>query len=720
MTQNLKKKEEGGFKPAIAVLILLLVLIFGYYFYVESTSAVSDFPADFRGNLKEMFVGLPGHLTSDFTEIRDTFAVDETKHAVQSWWEPLGRHYDADFIWFDPDGEEVYRTTMNMQPEWRRTFVHFRGPGPMKAGQWTIAIKVEEEYLGKVNFNVVRDMSKIPLKVQLSEFDSEKLSLEEAHLLVERIKCYVEGRCPLSDVHSEIPAELAQRKVSLAVSVFRNGEMKNLEISSAGNLRESLKILDRIKVDEENPSAVELSVIHSGIKIPIQKRVVGMHIRQKKGFSLSVGNKQATLLPMDIARQDINEATDLLRQLSVDAGLNEEGWKSKEAELTAFMTQDFALTEKGGQTLEYAYSRSVVPVESVTRDDLIEAVDRAFGWYMTNQLDDGRYMYTYFPDKDEEPDDDWALRNLNGVWVLAEIARDRNDPEMIKSVKRAIDVFRSSLVEKDGIKYVDWKKHRPVSSIAGTAFLLGAMTELYDPSYEKDMRMMADAVISLQEESGKMRTDFYRPLRDIDQMFYPGEALLILMRYYKLKNYEPALETVKKAFPFYREFWNDKANQDGPFVPWQARAYHEAWEVTKKQEYADFVFELTDWLINRYKPLGREAGHGRAGAFDTQFASTAVYAEGMVQAYALALALGDEKRIETYGRVLKGNLGYLLGLQFKKEDVYWIKRPEKAIGATGMRPDWNELRLDATYHAISAIHYATNLLDDEAWNNIKW
>ena len=590
----------------------------------------------------------------------------------------------------------------------------------MKAGKWTIAIEVEEEYLGKVNFNVVRDVSKIPLKIQLSEFDSEKLSLNEVHFLVEKIKCFVDGGCEKETLFKDIPEDLAERKVSLAVLVFRNGEVDDVVISSEQNLRKSLEMVNKLKVDAENPATVELSVIHSGVKIPVQNRVIGMNLRKKMGFSLSVGNKQAILLPMDIARKDINEATDLLRQLSVDAGLNEEGWKSKDAVLTAFMTQDFALTEKGGETQEYAYSRSIMPVDMISRDDLVKAVDRAFEWYMTNQLEDGRYMYTYFPNKNEEPDDDWALRNLNGIFVLAEIAQDRNDPEMIKSVRKAIETFRSSLVEKDGIKYVDWKKHRPVSSIAGTAFLLGAMAELYDPSYDKDMRMMADAVISLQEENGKLRTDFYRPLRDIDQMYYPGESLLALMRYYKLKKYKPALDTVEKAFPFYRDFWGKKENQDGPFVPWQVRAYHEAWEVTKKKEYADFVFDLTDWMTKRYKPLGREVGHGRAGAFDTQFASTAVYSEGMSQAYALALELKDEKRIESYGRVLKGNLGYLLGLQFKKEDVYWIKRPEKAIGATGMRPDWNELRLDATYHAISAIHYTTKLLDDEDWNNIKW
>jgi hypothetical protein len=722
MSQNLRNENKpGSFKPVIAVLVFFMILISGYFFYNETLKEpLIDVPESYSGNLKEMIVGIPATFKSDFTEIRDTFSVDESNHAIQAWWEPMGKNYEADFIWFDSEGEEIYRTTMNMKSDWKRTFVHYRGPEPMKAGKWTIAISVGGEYLGKTNFNVVRDVSKVPLKAQLSEFNSEKLTLNEAHFLVEKIKCFVDGDCEKEALFDEIPPKLADRKVSLAILVFRDGEIEDIAISSSNNLKESLKSVNNLKVDPEKNATVELAIIHSGIKVPFKNRAIALNLKKKMGFSLSVANNQATLLPMDIARKDINEATDLLRQLSVDAGLSEEGWKSNGAELTAFMTQDFALTEKGGETKEYAYSRSIVPVENVTREDLVKSVDRAFNWYMKNQLEDGRYMYTYFPNKDDEPNDDWGLRNLNGIWVLAEIAKDRNNPEMIKSVKRAIDVFRGSLVEKDGIKYVDWKKHRPVSSIAGTAFLLGAMGELYEPEYDTDMKMMADAIISLQEENGKLRTDFYRPLRDIDQMFYPGETLLILMRYYKLKKYKPALEAVEKAFPFYREFWNDRKNQDGPFVPWQARAYHEAWEVTKKQEYANFVFTLTDWLIKRYKPLGREAGHGRAGAFDTQFASTAVYSEGMAQAYDLALALDDKERIETYGRVLKGNLGYLLGLQFKKDDVYWIKRPGKAIGATGMRPDWNELRLDATYHAISAIHYTTNLVDDEEWNKIKW
>ncbi len=715
-----KKNEKRNIVPVIAVVIAVVFFLL-FYSDIKNGGAIPFDPAQYGGNLKEITVGIPSSHTSDFSEVRDVFSVDETRHAVQAWWEPSKNEYEADFIWFDPDGNEVYRTTMNMQPEWRRTFVHYRGSAPLAAGKWTVAVAAKGKYLGGLKFNIVRDRSEIPVVEQLSLYDNEKISLDEAHFLLEKIKCLVDGKCEKENLFYDVTEDLAARKISLAVFVFRNGKVEQSAVSSAGTLIESLgKVIDNLEVKSNGNSSVELTIIHSGMEIDPVERIVSSFMNENRGFSFSVGDRQATLLPMDIARRNINEPISILRQLSVDAGMGEEGWRLKNGTLTTFMTQDFVLTSKGEKSRKYSFSRAIVPVEKVSRDDLVNAVDLAVKWCMKNQLEDGRYMYTYFPDKDEEPDDDWALRNLNAVFVLAEIAKDRNDPEMIKSVRKAIDVFRSSLVEKEGIKYVDWKKHIPVSSIAGTAFLLASMTELYDPSYKNDMRMMADAVISLQEESGRFRTDFYRPLREIDQMYYPGESLLALMRYYNLTKYEPALDAVKKAFPYYRNFWRQRKNRDGPFVPWQVRAYHEAWKVTKKQEYANFVFDLTDWLIKRYPPLGREAGHGIAGVFKTQFMSTAVYSEGMAHAFDLALELEDRERIETYGRVLKGNLGYLLGLQFKKEDSYWMKRGDKAVGGIALRPDNNEVTLAATYHAVSAFHYVSQLLNDEQWNNIKW
>jgi len=700
-------------------LIVIASLLFTFSI-ISSCTSKPEISEKFSGNLTGLVVGMPrpgGN--GGLTEVRDTLSTDETNHAVRGFWNPVKNKYDAEFVWFDPEGKKAYTKIMNMSPDWKNTTIHYKGNGPLKAGTWTIAVNVDGKYLGKTEFSVVRDRSKIPLVAQIEAFNNEKLTLNEAHFIAEKIKCYADGICDENNVTSDIPETLSKRNVGLAVSVFRKGELTDVAFSSSSKLENAMKeIVKSVKVNNANPASIEISVVHSAINIKPSEQAVSLKMRQGMGFSISKDGKIATMLSTQIARRQIADATELLRQLSIDAGMAENGWQ--ESKLTAFMTQDFVLAAGMDETKEIAFSRTVVPVDSVTRSDLVKSVDSAFEWYMKNQLKNGRYMYTFFPSKDLEPDDDWALRNLNGLFVLAEIAKDRKDERMIASVKKAIELFRSGLKLENGYKYLDWKEHRAVSSIAGTAFLLGAMTELYEPSYKEDMKLMADAIISLQEENGKLKTDFYRPLRDIDQMYYPGETLLVLIRYYKHSKYEPALKTVEKAFPYYREFWNKKENQDGPFVPWQIRAYQETYMVTKDKKHAEFVFTLMDWMLKKYTPLGRDAVPGRQGALDTQFASTAVYSEGLSQAYALALELKDENRIKYYGKILKGTLGYLIGLQFKPEDTYWIKRPEKVIGATALRPDINELRLDATYHAISAIHYTTKLLDENSWNAIIW
>ena len=702
----------------LIVIVALLALFTGglYYYYGEKKPSIKE---GFSGNLTGLVVGIPGPEAGSLSEVRDAFSTKENQHAVKGFWNPSKNKFDAEFIWYDPDGEISYKKIMNMAPEWTRTTIHYKGNAPLKAGKWTIAVKVDGNFLGKTEFKVVRDESQIPLKAQIKAFNTEKLTINEAHFTAEKIKCYADGKCDKNSIISAIPADISKRKVGIAVSVFRNGTLTDVVVSSAESFSDSMsQILDAVKPVNDKPSFVELSILHSGIDVSSVEQVVGMKMKQGMGFSISKDGKTASILPTQISRQQIENATELLRQLSTDAGLPENGWKN--SRLSAFMTQDFLFGEGMETTKELAYSRTVVPVESVTRDDMVKSVDAAFDWYLRNQLSDGRYMYTFFPSKDLEPDDDWGLRNLNGIFVLAEIAKDRNDPVKIESVKKAIAVFRTSLKTVNNLKYVDWNKHRPVSSIAGTAFLLAAMSELYDPDYKDDMKMMADAIISLQDENGKFRTDFYRPLRDIDQMYYPGETLLALMRYYRLTKYEPALKAAEKAFPFYQEFWSNKDNRDGPFVPWQIRAFQELYSVKKEKKYADFVFSLADWMVGRYPPLKSDAAIGRQGAFNTQFASTAVYSEGFSQALALAVELKDQERVKKYSSILKGNMGYILGLQIKPEDTYWIKRPEKAKGAIVFKTDNNELRLDSTYHAISAINYTTKMFNSDQWKAIVW
>ena len=706
-------------KKLLTLILLVTVFVSCNKANYEKTDTIAS-----ESNLKAVIVGIPNTDSSDLKEITDTFPVDAEKVASRAYWNPTEKGYEAEFIWIDPEGKAAYTKVMDMKPEWKRSLVYYRGPKPMAAGNWRLDIKVGGKLYGKTDFTVVRERSKVPMIAQIEAFNTEKITLEDAQLIAEKIRCFANKKCSAEDVVSAVPAELGNKKVGLAVSVFRNAAVTDMVLSSAATLSAALKELtEKIKPDETAPASVELSVLHSQMELRNpSEQLLNAKKRAGMGFTLSKDGKSAAILPVYIVRTQIEDGVGVVRQLAVDAGLPEHEWKN--AKITVFMTQDFVLSEKMEKAKELAFTRSRVYVENVTRQDLIDAVNNSWGWYLKNQLTEGeeagRYMYTFFPSKDLEPDEDWGLRNLNAVFVLAEIAKDQKDPVKIASVKKAIDTFARFLKEGHNGKWLDWPYQRRVRSIAGTAFLLGAMLELEVPGYEATMKQMTDAIISLQQPDGKLLTDFAGNYRDVDQMYYPGETLLILARYYKKTKYKPALEAVEKAYEFYQAFWNNKENQQGPFVPWQVRAYQEAWSITKDRRYADFVFQLEDWMLKKYKPLGSDAEPGRQGALSTQFAGTGVYSEGLSAATRLAREIGDKERYERYSKALRGMMGYVLGLQFKDEDTYWVKRPDKVRGALSMRPDNEELRIDSTYHAISGVHYTSKLFTDEEWKAIEW
>jgi hypothetical protein len=177
------------------------------------------------------------------------------------------------------------------------------------------------------------------------------------------------------------------------------------------------------------------------------------------------------------------------------------------------------------------------------------------------------------------------------------------------------------------------------------------------------------------------------------------------------------LTALQSAYPWYRGFWDNQ--KKAPFVPWQLRCYAELYKTTEDPRYRDYCFELQDWLLARHPPVPLAQGLEQGGALSGALASTGVYSEGLVAAYGLARQSGDLARMEKYGHALFGCMRYLMALQFKEEDVYWLLRPEKVRGALATKPYDNTLRLDFTYHAMSAMHMVTQLMTPEQWNELR-
>ena len=137
--------------------------------------------------------------------------------------------------------------------------------------------------------------------------------------------------------------------------------------------------------------------------------------------------------------------------------------------------------------------------------------------------------------------------------------------------------------------------------------------------------------------------------------------------------------------------------------------------MTGHQEFADFAFEINDWLLPMqqwdglppdmkgrfYDPLRPEFGPPHA-------ASTGAYLEGLALATDLARKTGNQTRISAYELAVSRGLRSLRQLQFRNSsDAFYISRKRRVIGALRTEVYDNAIRADSAAHALLA---ATSIL----------
>ena len=200
---------------------------------------------------------------------------------------------------------------------------------------------------------------------------------------------------------------------------------------------------------------------------------------------------------------------------------------------------------------------------------------------------------------------------------------------------------------------------------------------------------------------------------------YPGLALYAVLRSQKHRPAAWKTELARKAVVYYRKWWKDHRGM--AFVPWQTAAWAEAYVQTKEAAFAEFVYEMNDWLCGlQYDQIDPRHLLGYGGFMDwadgkpvdaSPTISSAVYIESLAEARRAARAGTDLARYRRYTEALQRGLQFLVRLQYTDANTQhfadWY-RPRLVGGFHASSQDGN-LRLDYAQHALSAL--ATYLED---------
>jgi hypothetical protein len=374
-------------------------------------------------------------------------------------------------------------------------------------------------------------------------------------------------------------------------------------------------------------------------------------------------------------------------------------------------TQSFLATRgPSGWRVNALYrGNTVVPVPAVTPHLATQLREGLRSWLLTNQTRDGDLPYKYWPSRGEQAPSNNVLRQLLATVALfrqGRLARDQPATDAgLRHLHAVLDatyrpVGRGHAIVQDG------KAKLGAAAVAGLALLNG-------PGPERDGDALAgvrDAVLACFRPDGRFRTFLLPESRNDQQNFYPGEALLFLARYAGATGDGRLVERCLASLRCYAR-WHRRARNPA-FVPWHTMAAVALYDLTSQRWLADWMFEMSDWLLAMQQAdqslpadvRGRFYRPDRPDFGPPHAASTAVYLEGLAEAWRLAARCGEADRQARYAGALRLGLRALRQLQFVDEtDMYYVSQRGRVAGAVRTEVYDNTIRIDSVAHALLAV-----------------
>ena len=433
-------------------------------------------------------------------------------------------------------------------------------------------------------------------------------------------------------------------------------------------------------------------------------------VRGVVGMEIKLADAVSRIAPTQMIANNLGFDRALDR-FHAEQGIDSSGFATR-GMVRAFSAEQFLLPGGDGNEPVKLYRGSTTvdalpPAENEHAAGLVNGIGH---WMIQNQSNDGRIPYKYWPSRGMESPADNAIRNFLASWSLARLAKFRRSARLGEAARRNlrfnlsryfqhIGNGRGAIVESTGAKL-------GASAVAGLAILEASDGQ----EFLEELGMLAEGINSLADEDSGFRTFFFPRARDGDNWnFYSGEALLFWAEATRLGIPEaPTLAQCANTFELCRA--RHKRKRNPAFVPWHTQACASLFAQTGRREFADFAFELNDWLLpmQQWDGLppdmrGRFYDPARPDFGPPHAASTGAYVEGIAEAAALAHTVGDHARASSYELAISRGLRSLRQLQFRDaRDAFYVSKRNRVMGALRTEVYDNAVRVDSAAHALLA------------------
>lgn len=326
---------------------------------------------------------------------------------------------------------------------------------------------------------------------------------------------------------------------------------------------------------------------------------------------------------------------------------------------------------------------------TIKKRDYFTAIKQGGEWFLNNQNRDFLY-YEYDYINKQHTKNKHHLREMGALWSIAKLSNFLNDQRYNQLAQKGFLYFETHFKknEKMNFNYVEFDQKD--AKLGYSAFIILTLLEIDHPKKKEYLDLFANGIISLQQESGELKTFFNSDKYLGGKDYYPGEALLALSQLYLNTHEKKYLQVIEKAYPFYANYFRNNPNT--AFVPWQTQAYAVLYKIKKDKNIAEFIFEMNDYILNNFST------QNTCSDFDIDEGSTiAIYVEGVNKAYEIAKSINDKQRALCYKTFIQEASKVIINAQIKDNSDNLSKGGFQPSGSSHI------MRVDRNQHAIMSL-----------------
>ena len=323
------------------------------------------------------------------------------------------------------------------------------------------------------------------------------------------------------------------------------------------------------------------------------------------------------------------------------------------------------------------------------------------------------------------------------IYTLLKIYEPEKDESLLEQIFKCGDLILSMQNKEEGTKgygafyysyYLKNKEKEKKFVVGTTSKTIFTLLELYkltgDAKYLESAKLGANWLITMQKPDGSMKsylryTDEKWVHGTKESFLYNGQVLSALSRLYNIskeKNYYQSAEKIAKNFAKKIEeegcYLGDDYRPKNPISSsWVVLSLLDFYKISGEEYYKNLVLKCSDDLLKRQ--ITKEDDVIDNGRWEEAYSTSGVgwIAEVVTEIYSFCK---EEKMVacDEYKEAVVRAIRWLIQNTYSKENTFFLKNPEKAIG--GLFWDYNNkyVRTDSVCHGLNAYLNIINDLEE--------